>query len=488
MESSSGFEHEPFSDANSQIRLLQFLGRDLDNNLPLFALRHYQLSERANDQANDHSSIEQAPRYIAMSYTWGSPDKTHEVVIKAKSLRVGANCYYALSQAVELEAYPAQDQLYWMDQICINQQDMVEKGKQVGNMGEVYRRASTVFACVGPHADDSEFLFDTINDLDMEKFESLPKTAPCISRQELIHQLLEEKGHPDKNFERTRSALAKLAIRPYWTRLWILQEIFLSVATAVLCGGDFVSLPYLASFWDAAKYYDIKETWHSSRAPPETIQQVLVSGKIAKSDGMSLPDALKLCVGLGCVDRRDSVYGIRAMVRWPADLEPPDPDYTISTANLYIKMMPYLSKESFSMGSHKTQFPDLYMLIDIFNLNKDDARLKARARALASHRLLYKALNGVNMDGPTVRDVLQQWVDFDNSQVELPPAELIHAWQTALQPRPKGQKLNEFAEQWNIDPRAHIMDEEESYAWRGGPSEEASKRFALSRLTGLRSG
>jgi hypothetical protein len=59
MESSPGFEHEPFSDANSQIRLLQFLGRDLDNNLPLFALRHYQLSERANDQANDHSGIEQ---------------------------------------------------------------------------------------------------------------------------------------------------------------------------------------------------------------------------------------------------------------------------------------------------------------------------------------------------------------------------------------------------------------------------------------------
>ncbi|KAH7077254.1 heterokaryon incompatibility protein-domain-containing protein [Paraphoma chrysanthemicola] len=387
------------------------------------------------------------------------------------------------SVTVELGAYPVRNQHYWMDQICINQQDMAEKGKQVANMGDIYRRAKAVFACVGAHADDSQFILDTIKGLDMDEFETLPNDSPCVLRQGLIHQHLERKGQPDKNFERTRSALEKFAIRPYWTRLWILQEIFLSSATVVLCGDDSVSIDHLSEFWDIAKYYNIVGTSSHSRAPPETIQHVLRrSGK----KSMSLPDALRLCVDLGCVDRRDTVYGIRAMVHWAANLGPPDVDYKINTSDLYMKISRYLNNEDFSIGNHKTQIPDLYMIRDIFNISKDDDRFKVRGRALASHRLLYKALYGTNIDGATVRDILQHWVDADNSQIELPAADLIYAWQTALQPRPKNQTFNEFAKEWKRDPRAHILDEESSYSWRGMPVEDASKRFASTRLTGLR--
>ncbi|KAH7072966.1 heterokaryon incompatibility protein-domain-containing protein [Paraphoma chrysanthemicola] len=418
-----------------------------------------------------------------MSYTWGSPEEANEVVINNQRLEVGANCYFALSQAVKLEAYPARNQHYWMDQICINQQDMAEKAKQVANIGDIYRRAKAVFACVGPHADDSQFILNTIKGLNMEEFGSLPSESPCVLRQGRIQQYLERKGQPDKNFEKTRSALEKFAVRAYWTRLWILQEIFLSSATVVLCGDDSVLIDHLAEFWDTAKYYNIVGTSSHSRAPPETIQHVLRrSGK----KSMSLPDALRLCVDLGCVDRRDTVFGTRAMVHWAPDLGPPNVDYTISASDLYTKIARYLNKEDFSIGNHKTQIPDLYMIRGIFGMSKDDDRLKARGRALASHRLLYKALYGTNIDGATVRDILQRWVDADNIQIELPAADLIYAWQTALQPRPRNQTFNEFAKEWKRDPRAHILEEETSYSWRGMPVEEASKRFASTRLTGLR--
>lgn len=483
---SSDFEHLPFEDAGSQIRLLRFLGKGSDGSL-MFDLDHYQLSDLTTSKQHDSSAISQVPRYIAMSYTWGAPEQTHEVFIRGKRLRVGANCHYGLSQAIELESYPAHEQHYWMDQISINQTDRNEKEKQVGNMGQVYRGASAVFASLGPHADGSDFLLGTINELDIKAFETLPNSAPCLDRRQMIHQLLDRRGQSDNDFEKLRAILTKFAMRPYWTRLWILQEMFLSVSTIVLCGNASVPIYNLASFWDAVKYFGVRESFWTSEVLPETLQQLLSSKHGPGRDGVSLPDALKITVGLGCFDRRDSVYGIKAMVRWPTDMPPLQVDYATSVSDLFWRILPYVDVEDFGTGRQRVHWEpaDFYMLLDVFSFpNKTE--LQARARRLASYRMLYRALHEENMDGATVRGLLQRWVDYEHSHIELPSAELLQAWQTALHPRPKSQKFRAFAEEWETDPTAHIVAEQNNYMWYGTPKQEEAKQHVATRLTGWR--
>jgi hypothetical protein len=486
MGASSDFEHLPFEDAASQIRLLRFLGEGSDGSL-MFDMHHYQLSAHTTSKQHDSSAIDRVPRYIAMSYTWGAAEKTHEVFIRGKRLKVGANCHYGLSQAIKLESYPAHEQHYWMDQISINQQDRNEKEKQVGNMGEVYRGASAVFASLGPHADGSDFLLNIINDLDIEAFETLPNPPPSHDRRQMVHQLLASRGHFDDDFEKLRAILTKFAIRPYWTRLWILQEMFLSVSTIVLCGNDSVPIHNLASFWDVVKYFGVRESFWTYQNLPETLQQLLNSKHGPGRDGVSLPDALKITVGLGCFDRRDSVYGIKAMVRWPADMPPLQVDYAMSASDLFWRMVPYVDAEDFSTGRQRAHWEpaDIYMLLDVFNF-PTKTELQARARRLASYRMLYRALHEENMDGASVRGLLQRWADDERSHIELPSAELLHAWQTALHPRPKSQKFRAFAEEWKSDPKAHIVAEQENYMWYGTPKEEDAKQHVATRLTGWR--
>ncbi|KAI6797812.1 hypothetical protein KC332_g13920 [Hortaea werneckii] len=55
---------------------------------------------------------------------------------------------------------------FWIDAICINQDDIDEKNCQVQMMGEIYESAECVIACLGEHADDSRLLFEHLGDLD----------------------------------------------------------------------------------------------------------------------------------------------------------------------------------------------------------------------------------------------------------------------------------------------------------------------------------
>ena len=76
--------------------------------------------------------------------------------------------------------------LLWVDQICINQDDLQEKNQQVAMMGTIYQRAWTTLAWLGEDADNSSDALDTIiairvalqtypngKPLDVEDFERL---------------------------------------------------------------------------------------------------------------------------------------------------------------------------------------------------------------------------------------------------------------------------------------------------------------------------
>ena len=55
-------------------------------------------------------------------------------------------------------------QIMWIDALCINQEDLEERAKQVMRMTTIYARAEIVFCWLGASSEDSDLAMETISD------------------------------------------------------------------------------------------------------------------------------------------------------------------------------------------------------------------------------------------------------------------------------------------------------------------------------------
>lgn len=92
----------------------------------------------------------EAPAYGALSYCWGRDPKVEKIlcngkVFNARATREGASKRYRASFGVGSD----KEEYLWADAICINQDDMVEKGDQLLLMRDIYAKAQTVYVDFG---------------------------------------------------------------------------------------------------------------------------------------------------------------------------------------------------------------------------------------------------------------------------------------------------------------------------------------------------
>jgi hypothetical protein len=102
----------------------------------------------------------------------------------------------------------------WIDFICINQSDVLEKNHQVKRMGEIYSNASRVVAWLGEADSSSGPLFTALNQPDFP------------------HRSADREG----KLGYIRFWAENLSGLDYWTRLWIIQELGLTPDIFVVCG------------------------------------------------------------------------------------------------------------------------------------------------------------------------------------------------------------------------------------------------------------
>jgi hypothetical protein len=105
--------------------------------------------------------------YEALSYVWGSPERTREVIVRAKwprsnkVLRISKN----LSTALRYLRQQDEERILWVDAICINQDDLNERSKEVKMMGSIYKNARRVVVWLGEGDEHSSLAMETLEDL-----------------------------------------------------------------------------------------------------------------------------------------------------------------------------------------------------------------------------------------------------------------------------------------------------------------------------------
>jgi hypothetical protein len=84
--------------------------------------------------------------YTALSYTWGAQTDDHKILVNGSQLTVRRNLWDFLNLANQ----HYQHRYFWIDAVCINQNDIVERNGQVSMMASIYQQAASTLIWLGP--------------------------------------------------------------------------------------------------------------------------------------------------------------------------------------------------------------------------------------------------------------------------------------------------------------------------------------------------
>ncbi|CAF3451901.1 unnamed protein product [Fusarium graminearum] len=115
------------------------------------------------------------------------------------------------------------DTSYWIDAVCINQNDIDERNRQVRIMHHIYFRAQTVVVWLGKTYSQYEALVPQLRRL-------------CHMNARIEETTPESTPEPTQTGSSVRDLAVELCNDAYWKRLWIIQEIGLAREIKVCFG------------------------------------------------------------------------------------------------------------------------------------------------------------------------------------------------------------------------------------------------------------
>jgi len=205
------------------------------------------------------------PDYDALSYAWGNENTTLPILVKhtGKSteytkVQVTVNLCHALRHLRDDNL----DVILWVDSLCINQKNIKEKDAQVERMRDVYAHARRTRVWLGSGDSKSDKAIIKLTGIGkdvtdrgafglMLKMSRLSTKNPVeayeaeMRARELVGDMFKRSATEQAESYDLLTELGKILSRPYWERVWILQEIVISPKVEVYCGRSKIDLVLL---------------------------------------------------------------------------------------------------------------------------------------------------------------------------------------------------------------------------------------------------
>jgi hypothetical protein len=278
-------------------------------------------------------SEDKLPPYEALSYVWGSSSDGKRVNVAGVpngSLDVTPNLYVALKYL----RYGDKPRTMWIDAICINQKDDIEKGPQVALMGDIYRRADRVVVWLGPEANGSDramaLIENTGRQVDFDWYTKELMPVPGAVDVTL--------GDPNAELpfgEVDLCAVYHLFCREWFERLWIRQEIALANSDAIIvCGTSVVRWQVFRLAWACIYIKRGKDFYFIDQLRSRLDD---VEGILSQPRNVSLIRLRQYFSTAKCSDDRDRIYAVASLLGGKNDDDAfhIKPDYTKSVSQVY---------------------------------------------------------------------------------------------------------------------------------------------------------
>ena len=174
----------------------------------------------------EFADINNLPKFGGISYTWGNPTDKEKIICDEGYLFVPSN----LVDALRVLRKEKDALLLWGDAACIDQSNVSERGHQVNLMGKVFAGAERVHIWLGQSNGDAGEAFGCVHDI-LEIDESVPyDSRDTVEGTKALEAFF-------GNIPGTRwNAFKRVTARPWFTRIWVIQEVGLAPEATVMCG------------------------------------------------------------------------------------------------------------------------------------------------------------------------------------------------------------------------------------------------------------
>ena len=168
---------------------------------------------------------EGCPEYNALSYTWGDSKRTKSINCNGQDISITPHLHYVLHRLCRQDGALS----LWIDQLCIDQSNLAERSTQVQLMEKIYKHAQKVVVWLGEEDNDSKAALKLAR-----KILDLDRRSPDVIFQRSNLESLGLPGWKSKEWK----ALQKFLGRPWFKRIWVIQEVIVSTRAMVMCGQE----------------------------------------------------------------------------------------------------------------------------------------------------------------------------------------------------------------------------------------------------------
>ena len=176
----------------------------------------------------ENTLLTEAQPFTALSYCWSSAEDLKEITLNGETITIRRNLWHFLESLRHLKG-PIR---IWVDYICINQQDVKERGHQVQLMADIYKTARAVYAWLGAASLHTDVAMEFATKLRVACYEW--RKSPEALRMRRVGSV----------------GYQSLAARVFWSRLWIIQEVVLARHLCVFVGRTMVNWSWITGAFE----------------------------------------------------------------------------------------------------------------------------------------------------------------------------------------------------------------------------------------------
>jgi hypothetical protein len=419
------------------------------------------------------------PDYYALSYVWGDDSKRRSILINGQRRDITENLYDALRHLRRFYVRQNFSPSIWVDALCINQNDTDERSQQVTRMTNIYTISRQVIIWLGISDEEidqsigklfrmafTEALARSSNGEALRDFPSGSReeaqdadSVLCDDDQDDPDDPDDPDDHDDNGLDNLLALTTILGMRPWFSRIWTVQEACLGARDPILWAGhhhvamqDLVDLlldlaqchpRYVVACYNVLALARIRHLLCHTDHPQ-------VGSRTELRDTST--SMAQFFVDLLCIMNRrkatsplDQLYGLLGLVGVARNEELPErlrPDYTSTTELVYLRYATWVTDFRYLQGTenHLTSCrssvsTDGHILsVQGFTIGTCDNQIQPCKRAdlldvetrklvssscLARFRLFEKEILGrsANLKQRSVEDTLESWLSFIDEEI-----------------------------------------------------------------------
>ena len=240
--------------------------------------------------------IYESPRFRAFSYEWLKDKARYKIFLDDGVIKIRLNLLMFLENyRANMDTEDSVEYL-WIDTICIDQEDVLERNHQVQLMSWIFSNAEEVVAWLGPDYDQ------------YSKHKRRSSTDHCVPICRCVTVFGE-----------------KMFCSTFWDRLWTQQEMVLAQEVKFMIGRRVITRE------SAKECFEGGNQWLVHNEP--ALRAALMDSEDRKSQAsFTLLKAIKQFSKKRCHDPRDKVFGLLGMVY---DYERIPVNYRLSTHQVF---------------------------------------------------------------------------------------------------------------------------------------------------------